>query len=201
MHLTTEQGAALLALAGNQILFRLQGGGLLEVQTTDAKLLEPGSCFVSLHRRHDHTLRGCVGRMDAVSPLVIAVRDIAVSVLSDPRFRDRPITLAELPLLEIDINVLSPLRPAGNPLDFDLLNEGIHLTIEGRSGVFLPQVARETGWSREQLLARLCTEKLGLPPDAWRSPEAKLQVFSTHMLGPAPFFDSPRNPVAPAASA
>jgi len=196
MHLTTEQGTALLALARNQILFRLQGGGLLEVKTTDPQLLEPGSCFVSLHRRHDHGLRGCVGRMDAAAPLVIAVRDIAVSVLGDPRFRNQPITLAELPQLEIDINVISPLRPVAGPLEFDPLVDGIHLTIDGRSGVFLPQVARETGWTREQLLARLCTEKLDLPPDAWQSPEARLQVFSTHMLGPVPFFDARPQPAS-----
>jgi AMMECR1 domain-containing protein len=76
-------------------------------------------------------------------------------------------------------------------MDFELLTDGIHLTIGGRVGVFLPQVARETGWLREQLLARLCTEKLGMPPTAWQLPEAKLQIFSTRILGPVPFFEPP----------
>src|SRR5207245_1385635 len=132
-------------------------------------------------------LRGCVGRMDATQPLAACVRDTAVSVLDDPRFTDHPVTLAELANLEIEISVLSPLRPAAHPLDFDLLNDGIYLTIESRAGVFLPQVARETGWAKEQLLDRLCTEKLGFAPNAWRHQSARLFTFSTLILGPVPF--------------
>lgn len=191
MQLTAEQENALLNLAKGTIIFRLRGGGLPEVTTTDPALHQPAGCFVSLHRRHDHGLRGCVGRMEATQPLLRVVRDTALSVLGDPRFTDRPITLAELPELEIDISVLSPLRPAAHPMDFEPLTDGIHLTIAGRSGVFLPQVARETGWTREQLLARLCTEKLGMPPTAWELPEAMLQVFSTRILGPVAFFEQP----------
>jgi AMMECR1 domain-containing protein len=74
-------------------------------------------------------------------------------------------------------------------MDFDLLNHGIVLSIGGRNGVFLPQVARDTGWSREQLLARLCAEKLGMPPTAWQLPQARLHVFSTMILGPTPLAD------------
>jgi AMMECR1 domain-containing protein len=48
-------------------------------------------------------------------------------------------------------------------------------------------VARETGWTREQLLSRLCVEKMGLPADAWKLPGAKLQVFTTSVVGPEPF--------------
>ena len=49
------------------------------------------------------------------------------------------------------------------------------------------QVARETGWSKQQLLDRLCMEKLGLPARAWTLPGAKLQKFSTMLVGPEPF--------------
>jgi AmmeMemoRadiSam system protein A len=191
MQLTTEQETALLNFAKGTIIFRLRGGGTPDVTTSDKTLEQPAGCFVSLHRSHDHALRGCVGRMEAVQPLFQVVRDTSLSVLGDPRFTDRPVTLSELPQLEIDISVLSPLRPVDDPMDFEPLTDGIHLTIAGRSGVFLPQVARETGWTREQLLARLCTEKLGMPPSAWQLPEAKLQVFSTRILGPVPFFQQP----------
>jgi AMMECR1 domain-containing protein len=101
---------------------------------------------------------------------------------------DDPVRLEELPDLEMDISVLSPLRPAPGPLSFDLLNEGIYLTWgETRAGCFLPQVARETGWTREQLLARLCVEKMGLPATAWQDPRAKLFTFTTLVIGPEPF--------------
>jgi AMMECR1 domain-containing protein len=48
-------------------------------------------------------------------------------------------------------------------------------------------VARETGWSREQLLNRLCSEKLGLPANSWQNSDAKLMKFDTLLVGPEPF--------------
>ena len=192
MHLSPQNQHALLDAARDAIRARLRaqpphpaaGGDV----ATDPELSQPAGCFVTLHSRRTHELRGCVGRLDAVDPLLTAVRRSAVSVLSDPRFQDNPVRPAELPELEIDVSVLSPLRPAPGPLEFDLLNEGIYLVWgENRAGCFLPQVARETGWSKEQLLSRLCVEKMGLPPTAWQDPRAKLFVFTTLVIGPEPF--------------
>ena len=154
----------------------------------DPALSQPAGCFVTLHTLRTHALRGCVGRLDATEPLLAAVRRTAANVLSDPRFGDDPVRLEELPDLQLDISVLSPLRPAAGPLEFDPLNEGIYLTFgESRAGCFLPQVARETGWSKEQLLDRLCVEKMGLLASAWHDPRAKLFVFTTLEIGPEPF--------------
>jgi AMMECR1 domain-containing protein len=125
--------------------------------------------------------------LDANGPLAEVVRQTAVSVLNDPRFAGRRVQLNELPNLEIELSVLSPLTAAKNPLDFDLLNDGLFLIISNRSGCFLPQVARETGWSKEQLLDRLCTEKLGFPAKMWQHPAARLQKFTAAILGPVPF--------------
>ena len=195
MHLSPQHQHALLDAARDAIRARLRaqpphpaaGGDV----AADPELSRPAGCFVTLHARRTPELRGCVGRLDAVDPLLTAVRRSAVSVLTDPRFQDNPVRLAELPELEIEISVLSPLRPAPGPLEFDLLNEGIYLVWgEARAGCFLPQVARETGWSKEQLLARLCVEKMGLPPTAWQDPRAKLFVFTTLVIGPEPFVPS-----------
>ena len=82
------------------------------------------------------------------------------------------------------MSILSPPRQADEPLDFDPITDGIYLVHGSRSGFFLPQVARETGWSKQQLLDRLCEEKLGLPPDAWQKPEAKLFTFKVEVIGP-----------------
>jgi AmmeMemoRadiSam system protein A len=150
-------------------------------------LLTPAGSFVSLHEMRTHRLRGCVGRMDASQPLWQSVHDAAIGVLGDPRFHDDVVRLEELPSLEIEISVLSPMRPAPTPMDFDPMAQGIYLIHQGRSGCFLPQVARETGWNREQLLSRLCSEKLELPPLAWTEPGARLLVFSTEIIGPEPF--------------
>ena len=197
MHLSPQHQRLLLDVARDTIRRRLRGEHVdddptlaagTNDPTSDAVLSMPAGCFVTLHCRRTHELRGCVGRLDACDPLLKAVRRSALSVLTDPRFSDRPVRAGELPDLDIDISVLSPLRPAAGPLEFDLLNEGVYLVWgETRAGCFLPQVARETGWSKEQLLARLCVEKLGLPPTAWQDPRARLFVFTTVVIGPEPF--------------
>ncbi|MDP9173994.1 MAG: AMMECR1 family protein [Planctomycetota bacterium] len=152
----------------------------------EPELLQAGGCFASMHRRADHALRGCVGMMDTGQPLAQSLIQAAESVLADPRFTTQPITLAELPDLDLELTALGPLRRRPSPLDFEPLSDGIYLTIGGNAGCFLPQVARETGWSRDQLLARLCTEKLSLPPEAWRNPSAIFQIFSAEVIGPSP---------------
>jgi AmmeMemoRadiSam system protein A len=193
MVLSPHHQRVLMDTARDTIRWKLRGDPPPEPASgpepvSDPVLSQPAGCFVTLHARRTHELRGCVGRLDATDPLLAAVRRSAASVLTDPRFADDPVRLEELPDLEMDISVLSPLRPAPGPLSFDLLNEGIYLTWgEARAGCFLPQVARETGWTREQLLARLCVEKIGLPATAWQDARAKLFTFTTLVIGPEPF--------------
>jgi|SRR5690348_7876125 len=153
----------------------------------DPALHQPAGCFVSLHSLTGHRLRGCVGRLEAAGPLWETVCTTARNVLQDPRFARDPVSLEELPRLNLELSVLSPLRPAAHPLDFEPRQHGIYLMCAGRAGCFLPQVARETGWSREQLLGRLCTEKMGLPATFWMQAGAILQVFTTLIIGPEPF--------------
>lgn len=193
MNLSPSQQHVLLDAARDAIRRTLRGDAPTDEQEArleaqaDPALLQPAGCFATLHRRTTHELRGCVGRLDASEPLLRCVRRSAINVLRDPRFTHDPVRLSELPQLEIDLSVLSPLRPAPGPLDFDLHDDGIYLKWLDRTGCFLPVVARETGWSKEQLLSRLCVEKMGLPLSAWKDPRAKLFTFTTQVLGPEPF--------------
>ena len=191
MNLSPQHHQVLLNVARDTIRRTLRGDApppesSFSVPIDDPVLAQPAGCFVTLHRAATHELRGCVGRLDATDPLFHAVRRASVGVLRDPRFHDEPVRFEELGTLDIDISVLSPLAPAQGPLAFDLLNEGVYLTHGERAGCFLPQVARETGWSKQQLLDRLCVEKMGLPPTAWQDPRARLYVFRTVEIGPVP---------------
>lgn len=161
-------------------------------EVNDPVLLADAGGFVSLHDIGSHRLRGCVGRLQAVAPLVQTIAETAANVLEDPRFANRPVTLHDLQRLDIEISVLSPLCAMAHALDFEPLDEGIYLTCGGRSGTFLPQVARQTGWTREQLLSRLCTEKLGLHPAAWQESEVRLQKYTVLLIGPVPFVEGLR---------
>jgi AMMECR1 domain-containing protein len=49
--------------------------------------------------------------------------------------------------------------------------------------VFLPQVAIETGWDKERFLSELCAQKAGLPPDAWKDPATRIEVFTADVFG------------------
>jgi AmmeMemoRadiSam system protein A len=161
-------------------------GGEEPADPPDPELSQPAGSFVSLHELQTHRLRGCVGRLDATISLWECVRQTAVSVLRDPRFVNHPITATDLSLLTIEISVISPLRPCRSH-EFDLASDGIYIAFRERSGCFLPQVARETGWTREQLLERLCLEKLQLAAHIWRHPEAQFFSFPVEQIGPEPF--------------
>jgi len=186
MDLSPAGRSELLRIARAALRAAVERRDLRLTPPTSPELLQPAGCFVSLHERDTHRLRGCIGRLEASSPLWSVVRDTAVNVLDDPRFVEQRVEASDLPRLEIEVSVISPLAPAPSCTSFDLLNDGIYLTCGERTGCFLPQVARETGWTREQLLDRLCTEKLGVDPRAWRSGDAKLMRFTTLIVGPEP---------------
>jgi AmmeMemoRadiSam system protein A len=187
MQLTGEQQSLVLDLARFFVRNALADAPSTRPGQSAPFLREPAGCFVSLHALEGHQLRGCVGRIDPGQPLIEALRTASASVLKDPRFARNPVRLEELRSLSIEVSVLSPPRPAASPEDFEPTEEGIYLTVANRTGCFLPQVARETGWTREQLLDRLCLEKLGLAAASWRSPQARLDVFSVQVIGPEPF--------------
>jgi len=187
--LDAEQQQYLLSLARATIEEHLRGGRAREVDCTDPALLLPGAAFVTLRERG--ALRGCIGCLQAASPLAETVRDRAIAAATgDPRFR--PVRPDELPRLEIEISVLSPLRKVERADDIDISKHGVVVEEGGKSGIYLPQVAEETGWSREELLSHLCRDKAGLPADAWRR-GANLYVFTVQAFSaPAPD-DSPRD--------
>jgi len=187
--LPAEVCAYLLELARREIriaLGKVAHGGDWDVPKYEV-LQRPAGCFVSLHSCRRRALRGCIGRMAADRPLIEVVGSMARSVLADPRFVDHPVTADELTDLEIEISVLGPPRHIDAPDGFDPWNEGIYMTLDQRRGCFLPQVARETLWTRRQLLERLCCEKLGLSADAWCDPRTRLEAFTVVIIGPEPF--------------
>jgi AmmeMemoRadiSam system protein A len=186
MDLTPASRIELLRIAREALRAGVEGREPILAAPTLPDLLQPAGCFVSLHERGTHRLRGCIGRLEPSGPLWRVVRETAANVLDDPRFVEQRVTVDELPLLDFDVSVISRLVPAPSCTAFDLLNDGIYLIYGERTGCFLPQVARETGWTREQLLDRLCTEKLGVDARTWRSGDVTLMRFTTLIVGPEP---------------
>lgn len=136
-------------------------------------LKQSRGAFVTLKRGED--LRGCIGYIEPIKPLYEAVVENAVNAaLRDHRFR--PITPAEIEGLELEVSVLSPVKPIDSYQGFIVGEHGVTLSKSGHRAVFLPNVATEQGWNREQTLTQLAL-KAGLPGDAWRE-NARFEVFT-----------------------
>jgi AmmeMemoRadiSam system protein B/AmmeMemoRadiSam system protein A len=139
---------------------------LAEVQRTPS-LERPSGVFVSLHRRRDGRLRGCIGSLLPGRPLLEGVVENARAAAGrDPRFA--PLREGELEAVEIEISVLGPLVPVGSHEEIVVGRDGLVLSDGTQRGVLLPQVASDHGWTREEFLANLCL-KAGLPAEAYRA--------------------------------
>ena len=93
--------------------------------------------------------------------------------------------------VEIEISALTPSRPVGSWKEIEIGRHGMTITLNGRSAVFLPQVATEQGWNLEETLTSL-SRKAGLAPDAWKSPEAKFTVFEAIVFRESDFRETGR---------
>ena len=115
-----------------------------EMQTPSGHMQEQRGAFVSLYK--DGRLRGCIGRIAAVTPLEQTVREMAsAAALEDPRFP--AVTEEELDALQVEISVLSPLREV-SPQEVVAGRDGLLISCNGRRGLLLPQVAVQWKWSR-----------------------------------------------------
>ena len=133
--------------------------------------------FVTLK---DHgELRGCIGHLIGDFPVGVATAWMSVQAgENDTRFP--PVTLKELAGLEIEISVMTPLKPISKPTDIVVGRDGVVIRKAGLSAVFLPQVAPEQHWGLGEMLDNLCL-KAGLPRDAWKS-GAQFQVFQADVF-------------------
>ncbi len=128
--------------------------------------------FVSLHK-HGH-LRGCIGHFGEDYPLHEIVAEMArAAAFEDPRFM--PVTRDELDDLDIEISVLTPMRRIQSLDEFELHRHGIYIKKGYRSGTFLPQVADEVNWTKEEFVGHCSQDKAGLGWDGWR--DAELYVY------------------------
>jgi AmmeMemoRadiSam system protein A len=155
---------------------------LLELRDTTEALRAPGRAFVTLRR--GNRLRGCVGFLEPVRPVWEAVAQAAhAAAHEDERFQ--PVAPEELPDLTIEVSLLSPPRVVEDPTAVIPGRHGVIVSRGSRRGLLLPQTAVEQGWDREDFLGYACL-KAGLPREAWKGPEARIQVFETRVYVQGP---------------
>jgi len=137
--------------------------------------------FVTLKEHGE--LRGCIGRMTEDTPLTTNVGAMALqAAFNDTRFS--PLRKEELYKVEIEISVLTPFTRVESADNIVLGRDGVVVKKSGRQAVFLPQVADETGWDKEEFLDQLC-RKAGLSPGDWKN--AELYTFQADVFSEADF--------------
>lgn len=150
------------------------------------KIVEPAlnersGAFVTL--KENGTLRGCIGQFSPSNrPLFEVVTRMAIAAATeDTRFK--PVTADELSKIRYEISVLSPLQKINDATEILLGKHGVKISRGLSSGVFLPQVATETGWNKESFLGELCSQKAGLARDCWKDKATTLYTFTAQVFG------------------
>lgn len=128
------------------------------------------------------SLRGCIGYPDPHQRLCDALSDAAIAAATrDPRFK--PLTLEDVSKVAFEVTVLEPPDMIKKDTPEEIIRDitpgrdGLIVRGRGHSGLLLPQVSVEYGWSSEEFLRNVC-QKAGLGPEAWRLPDIKIWKFS-----------------------
>jgi len=171
----------LLKLARQALIFSVEHGSPMAV-VPGTSFNDPAGAFVTL--RKGKKLRGCIGRLEAEDGLAQTVAYCTYSAArEDPRFE--PVRAAEIPEVTIELSVLS----AASPISPQQVQTGVHgliVTRGGRRGVLLPQVAVEHRLDAERFLEEACV-KSGLPRDAWRKSDTRIQAFTAEVFSEKDF--------------
>ncbi len=176
---TPEERQMLLRLARKSVMAAATGGEApSDDRAAPAKFHERRACFVTLTR--NGVLRGCIGSLRPEESLYQAVISRAkAAAIEDPRFD--PVRPDEVDKIAIEISVLTLPEPLAFSSPRDLLEklrpgiDGVVLSINGSTATYLPQVWEQLPDKRRFL--RELSQKAGLPPDAWMSPDATVRTY------------------------
>ncbi len=180
--LNAAQRKRLIDIARSTVDTFVQTGKRPDFKESDARLNKVQGAFVTLNKHG--VLRGCIGNIIGDKALYLTVRDMAIAAASeDPRFPK--VTADELKDIEVEVSVLSVPRKITDPArNIELGKHGVIISRGMFSrGVFLPQVATETGWDLDRFMGELCSQKAGLPWDCWKDPKTTVEVFTAEVFG------------------
>jgi AmmeMemoRadiSam system protein B/AmmeMemoRadiSam system protein A len=157
---------------------KTRGKAVPEFNVDSPVLKESRGAFVTITKKGQ--LRGCIGYIEGRGPLHKTIEEMAeAAAFRDPRFGS--VTEKELPDLEYEISVLTPLRRITDTNEIEVGKHGIYMKKGWNSGLLLPQVATEYGWDRQTFLEHTC-QKAGLPADAWKDKSAEVYIFSADIF-------------------
>ncbi len=179
---SSEEKQMIVDIAKACVHYSVQYDQLAKVDydTVPEKFKEQCAVFVTLEK-NGH-LRGCIGDIIPQRPLIDSLIHRAYSAaLEDPRFPK--VTVEELPYIDVEVSVLSPLAPIISYKDIEVGKHGVILQKGKNSAVFLPHVATEQGWNREEMLLHLA-QKAGLNAGEVKEnwDECTFYIFTAELL-------------------
>ena len=176
--LTSEGEKKILVYAHELLKARLTHGPQPELELPREILEQKRGIFVTLKLRD--RLRGCIGHILGDEPLRKSLPQMTLAAaFEDPRFP--PLALNELQDLKIHISLLTEPVPVKSYKDIRTGTDGIIVTRGWKKGVYLPEVATETGWNSKTFFESCALEKAGLT--AGELPDATIEVFQTEGFG------------------
>lgn len=172
--LTESEKKNLLEIARTSITEYVTSGKppAIDGSTMSPNMKARCGAFVTLKERNE--LRGCIGRFDAGEQLYRVVQNMAIAAATED-YRFQPVKQDEIRSITLEISVLTPLRRIPSADQYDPPRHGIYIRKGNKSGTFLPQVAAETGWTKEELLGHCARDKAGIGWDGWK--DAELYVY------------------------
>lgn len=178
--LNTPQRRQLLTLARESIATVFAGNRPdLKGDLFDEELRRRAGAFVTLTENEE--LRGCIGSIEPVAPLYVAVSQSAINAaFRDPRFH--PLRSEELAAIHVEISVMGPIERVVEIEEIEVGRDGLIIRRGGYAGLLLPQVATDYGWDRETFLQQTCY-KAGLPRNSWQEAGTTIEKFAAEVFG------------------
>ena len=178
--LSDSDGVLLVKTARQAVTEFLSNGNRIKLEAEHEKKFSFDSgVFVTLNKPDG--LRGCIGFPIPEKRLSHAIIEGASGAATeDPRFP--AVTTKELDDITFEVTVLTPPMEidVSDPMEYltkiKVGRDGLIIRHSFYSGLLLPQVPGEYGWSVEEFLQHTC-EKAGLSRDTWKNESVKIEKF------------------------
>jgi len=179
-NLNDNEKKTLLALARNTLQQHFQGNDkvVIDPSSLSANLRTNCGAFVTLNENNE--LRGCIGRFEPNEPLYKIVQDMTLAAATQD-YRFKPVRADEVKSIEIEISVLTPLKLIKSIDEIQLGKHGIYIKKGAYAGTFLPQVATQTGWTKEEFLGHCAQDKAGIGWNGWK--DAEIYTYEALVFG------------------
>ncbi len=181
--LTTAEKKTLLKIARKTLERYITSSEIPDLVPDDNRLLKKGAVFITLKK--NGIQRGCMGTLESNHPLYLTVSEMTIQASTrDPRYK--PLRENELKDISLEISYIEEVKEIKNLEEIEIGKHGIHLCKGLNCATFLPQVAIENNWDRDEFLRRLSI-KAGLSPSAYKDKDTKIYIFSAQVFSEEQF--------------